>query len=235
MDSKRVRHPFAWTARWAGACALLACLAFGSQHARSAELDLPELANASSVTVEVLDALLKNGVAIDGTVYAAITITNAGTKTEAYYGGPMSDPRAAAFVRHITETLRFTPSADWLKRHPDRHWSVFWMFQRNGCEPPIYDYPRDTTAIRVCLDVRDGRFDPSTTRLSFELPQDAFLVDEIVQAEPRVSCFYPYNDRTAGIEGATVLLVHVDAQGRADPRMVLQSAGSSSLDDATKN
>lgn len=227
MHPKLVRHPFAWS--------LAVCLALCAPHARAAELDLPELANASTVTVQVLDALLKNGVALDGTVYAAVTITAAGTKADAYYGASMSDPRAAEFVRSVTEALRFTPSADWLKRHPGGRWSVFWMFQRNGCEPAIYDYPRDSTAIRVCLDVRDGKFDASKTRVSFELPADAFLVDEIVQAEPRATCFYPFNDRTAGIEGTTILLVHVDANGSADPRMVLQSAGSESLDDATKS
>lgn len=227
MHTQFARPLFAW--------ALVACLALGTPHARAAELDLPALDNASFITVEVLDALLKNGVALDGTVYAAIRITETGTKGEAYYGAPMSDPRAAAFVRGVTEALRFAPSAEWLQRHQNRRWAVFWMFQRNGCEPPIYDYPRDATAIRVCLDVRDGKFDPSKTRVSFELPQDAFIVDEIVQAEPREVCFYPYNDRTAGVEGTTLLLVHVDVKGKADPRMVLQSAGSSSLDDATKN
>jgi TonB family protein len=230
--SRRVRH--------AGAClAIAASLALGTTSVRAAaaktDLDLPELANAATVTVEVLDALLKTGVAIDGTVQVPITIAPEGTKAEAYYGAPMSDTRAADFVRRVTEGLRFTPSDAWLRRHKKRRWTVFWMFQTNGCEPPVYDYPRESTAIRVCLDVRAGKFDVSKTRVYFEIPPDALVADELVPGEPQNTCFYPYNDRTAGLEGTTVLLVHVDATGAADPRMILQSAGSESLDDAAKN
>lgn len=217
---------------------LLALVAVASlaatPRAHAAELDLPELQNASFVTIEVLDAMLKGGVALDGTVSASIRITDSGTKPEAFYGAVMSDPRAADIVRRVTEALRFTPNADWLKRHPGGRWTVFWMFETTGCSPPKYDFPRDSTAIRVCLGVEAGKFALGKTFVSFELPQDAYIVDELAPGNAGESCFYPYNDRTAGIEGTTVLLVYVDAQGRADPRMILQSAGSESLDEATK-
>lgn len=224
-----IRSPFHRLAALALSSALVA-----AAPVRAAELDFPELGNASWVTVEVLEALLKNGVALDGTVNAAIRITDSGTRAEAFYGAPMADERAAQVVRRVTEALRFTPSADWLKRHPDRRWTVFWMFQTNGCAPPIYDFPRDSTAIRVCLDVRDGKFEVRRTYVSFDLPPETLITDEIAQADTSETCFYPYNDRTAGIEGTTVLLVYVDTSGRAEPRMILQSAGSESLDEATK-
>lgn len=209
-------------------------LACAAPAARAAELDLPELQNASTVTVEVLDAMLKSGVALDGTVSATVRIADGTTKAEAFYGSLMSDPRGAEIVKRVTESLRFAPSADWLKRHPGGLWTVFWMFETTGCTPAKYDFPRDATAIRVCLGVHEGKFELRKTFIAFELPQDAYIVDELAPGQPRESCFYPYNDRTAGIEGTTVLLVYVNAEGRADPKMILQSAGSESLDDATK-
>jgi TonB family protein len=216
------------------AALVLACSALAGARTHAAELDFPEVANASRITIDVLDALLKSGVALSGTVNATIRITDAGTEPVAYYGAPMADERAAQVVRQLTAALRFAPTADWLQRHPERLWSVFWMFQTNGCAPPIYDFPRDSTAIRVCLDVRDGRFEIGRTYVSFDLPPETIITDEIAQADAGETCFYPYNDRTAGIEGTTVLLVYVDTNGRAEPRMILQSAGSESLDEATK-
>lgn len=141
------------------ASAVLACApasvanaAPASSTAPAAAADAPQLVESEAVAADVLKALTNARTAPNGTVFAGVRIQPDGSvATGPMYGAPVRDERFATILRGMTERLRFRPTGGGA-----RTWAVYWMFQSNGCEPPIYDVPADVTPIRVCLAVSDG-------------------------------------------------------------------------------
>jgi hypothetical protein len=120
--------------------------------ASAAAVDAPQLAAEDAIAADVLKSLTNARTAPDGTVFAGVRIAPDGSVTAGpLYGAPARDERFATIVRGMTERLRFRPGDG-----ATRTWAVYWMFQSNACEPPVYDVPPDVTPIRVCLAVRNG-------------------------------------------------------------------------------
>lgn len=232
----RLRAP-ARAAAWITAL-LAVVLVDRAASAAPPDMVLPPLENAGLVLTRAKFSGVQRGIVLEGSVYAVIEINrNGGVKPIDFYGAPMSDPRAASFVRELTDLMVYAPpSAEWKRRHPDGRWAVFWMFQRDGCEPPTYQSPRDVTAIRVCVRPIDGTLAYQNAAAYVELP-GVPPVSRVVRPKlPLVDCDdgFPRRLRAqAGIGYSASFHAYVDTPGRAIPLLVEETSGVAQIEDMT--
>lgn len=223
---------------FAAALALTAVATSATANATPPDMVLPPLENAGLVLTRAKFSGVQRGIVLEGTVYAVIEINrNGGVKPIDFYGAPMSDPRAATFVRELTDLMVYAPpSAEWKRRHPDGRWAVFWMFQADGCTPPTYLSPPNVTAIRVCVRPIDGKLAYQDAAAHVELPGMPPVSRVVRPKLPIVDCDdgFPRQLRAqAGIGYTATFHAYVDAPGRAIPLLVEETSGVAKIEEMT--
>jgi len=216
----------------------------------------PRLANEREVLEAVMRPMLMTGLVADGTTFAAIRIGADGRATPtAFYGAvyAASDP-LARLVWQATTAARFdTPGAarangsasgganagasdgdasSTAAATRERDWAIFWVFQTNACRPWTYDAPRDATVIRVCIDVKAGGIDTTSSYYVVDaLPSPRLGPEALVTLGPPRPLPYPDGPWTRGEAGDLTLRVTVDDTGKVVRTEPLDSHGGPAFAD----